>query len=89
MPWTSTAALETLAAELGKRGYEAKLIAPDKREPWLAVRNPRVPMMAETIVAQGEWFWWPWADRIGPADDVPAAADRVARVLAAATGSDL
>jgi hypothetical protein len=53
------------------------------------VRNPRVPMRAETIVAQGEWFWWPWADRIGPADDVPAAADRVARVLAAATGSDL
>ena len=87
MPWTSSQALETLAAELRRRGYEAKLITPEGREPWLAVRNPQVPMLAETVLVHAEWFWWPWQDRIGPATDVPAAADRVLRVLAAA-GSD-
>jgi hypothetical protein len=86
MCWTSTAALEELAAELARRGYEAKLIAPEGREPWLAVRNPHAPMLAEAVMAHAEWFWWPWADRIGPAGDVPAAADRVARVLSAASG---
>ena len=25
-------------------------------------------------MAQGGWFWWPWADRIAPAADAPAAA---------------
>jgi len=78
-------ALEALAGELGRRGYDAKLISPEGREPWLAVRNPRVPMLAETVMAHADWFWWPWADRIGPADDVPAAADRVVRVLSAAS----
>jgi hypothetical protein len=76
-------ALEALADELGRRGYDAKLIAPEGREPWLAVRNPHAPMLAETVMAYAEWFWWPWADRIGPAGDVRAAADRVARVLSA------
>ena len=86
MSWTSSQALETLAAELHRRGYEAKLITPEGRDPWLAVRNPQVPMLAETVLAHAEWFWWPWQDRIGPATDVPAAADRVLRVLAAAGG---
>jgi hypothetical protein len=79
MPWTSTAALETLAAELGKRGYEAKLIAPEGREPWLAVRNPRVPMLAETVMAHADWFWWPWADRIGPGDSAEFLAPKPGR----------
>ena len=83
MPRTSSQALETLAAELQRRGYEAKIITPEGREPWLAVRNPQVPMLAETVLVHAEWFWWPWQDRIGPATDVPAAADRVLRVLAA------
>ena len=85
MSCTSAHAFDTLAAELRRRGYDAKLIAPEEREPWLAVRNPQVPMLAETVLAQANWFWWPWRDRIGPAD-VPAAADRVLRVLAATSG---
>jgi hypothetical protein len=44
-------------------------------------------VMAEDIMAQAGWFWWPWADRIAPAADVPAAAARVATVLRVA-GSD-
>jgi hypothetical protein len=80
-------ALEALGAELGRRGYDAKLIVPPGREPWLAVRNPQVPMLAETVLAQAEWFWWPWADRIAPAADVPGAADQVVRVLAGVAGA--
>lgn len=86
MAWTSTQALETLAGELSRRGYDAKLIAPQGREPWLAVRNPSLPMLAETVLAHAEWFWWPWADRIGPATDVAATADRIVRVLASTPG---
>jgi hypothetical protein len=86
MSWTNSQALETLAAELGRRGYEAKRVSPDGRDSWLAVRNPQAPMLAETVLAHAEWFWWPWQDRIAPTADVPAAADRVLRVLAAAGG---
>ena len=87
MPRTSAQAVEALAEELRRRGYQADLITPEGREPWLAVRNPQVPMLAETVLIHAEWFWWPWLDRIGPATDVSAAADRVLRVLAVA-GSD-
>jgi hypothetical protein len=86
MSCTSAHALDTLAAEPRRRGHEANLIAPEGREPWLAVRNPQVPMLAETMLAQADWFWWAWRDGIGPAADVPAAADRVLRVLAATSG---
>ena len=78
-----TTALEKLGAELSARGFEARLVTPQDRPPWLAVRNPRAEVMAEDVMAQGGWFWWPWADRIGPACDVPAAAARVATVLRA------
>ncbi len=39
-------------------------------------------------MADAEWFWWPWADRIAPAADVAAAADAIARVLALAPAGD-
>jgi len=45
-------------------------------------------MLAETVMAAAEWFWWPWADRIAPAADVAAAADAIARVLALAPAGD-
>jgi hypothetical protein len=83
-PGNDTAALEKLAAELNARGYEARLTVPDGRPPWLAVINPAAPMLAETVMAYVEWFWWPWEDRIAPAADVAAAADAIARVLALA-----
>jgi hypothetical protein len=76
------AALEKLAAELGARGFETRLLAPEGWRPSLAVRNPRAPMLSETILAQAEWFWWPWADRIAEIADVAAAADKIGRVLA-------
>ena len=81
---TDTAALESLGAELNARGFDAHLVTPGGKQPWLAVRNPRAEVMSEDVMAQGGWFWWPWADRIAPATDVPAAAARVATVLRAA-----
>jgi len=38
-------------------------------------------MLAETVMAVKDWYWWPWADRIAPVDDVAEAAARVASVL--------
>jgi hypothetical protein len=83
-----TAALEKLAAELTARGYEARLIAPDGRLPRLTVINPASTMLAETVTADAQWFWWPWADRIAPAGDVATAADAIAQVLALAPAGD-
>ena len=87
-PGNDTAALKKLAAELNARGYETRLTVPDGRPPGLAVINPAVPMLAETVMAYEEWFWWPWADRIAPAADVAPAADAIARVLALAPAGD-
>jgi hypothetical protein len=78
-----TAPLEKLAAELGARGYDVTLIVAAGRRAALAVRNPAAPMLTEDILADAEWFWWPWADRIAAVTEVAAAAEQVARVLAA------
>lgn len=78
----STSSLGMLADELAARGYEAQLITPDGRRPSLAVRNPATPILAENVVADAQWFWWSWADRIAEVTDVAAAAERVAHVLA-------
>jgi hypothetical protein len=43
-------------------------------------------MLAETVLAHANWFWWPWRNRIAPAADVPAAADRVLQALTATSG---
>jgi hypothetical protein len=78
-----TSALGQLADALTERGYQAQLITSDGQRPSLAIRNPAAPILAENVLADTESFWWPWADRIAPVTDVAAAADRVARVLAA------
>lgn len=80
---TQATALDQLADELSARGYQARLAAPSERRPSLAVRNTAVPRMAERVMAEDGWFWWPWADRIAPVTDIAAAAERVSRVLAA------
>jgi hypothetical protein len=76
----ATVALEKLRTELEARGFAAQLETNAGRGQSLAVRNPRAPMLSETVTADAGWFWWPWADRISPVADVVAAADRVARV---------
>ena len=78
--------LEGLAGELGKHGMRTKVVAPPGRVPSLRVVNPAVSRLAEDIyVGRSQdglwWFWWPWAERIGPGDEFAAAADVIARVL--------
>lgn len=78
--------LEGLAGELGKHGMRTRLVAPPGRVPSLHVVNPSVSRLAEDIyVGRSQdglwWFWWPWAERIGPGDEFAATAALIARVL--------
>ena len=79
--------LEKLADELTHRGLEAWLMAPPGRVPSLYVTNPGARALEENVYAgvcqDGMyWFWWSWAERIGVADDLDAAAGTITRVLA-------
>jgi hypothetical protein len=67
----------------GARGYETRVIAAHDSAPWLAVRNPQTARLSEKVMAQADWFWWPWADRIAPTAAAGQAANRVALVLRA------
>ena len=80
--------LEGLAEELGKRGLLTRLITPPGRVPSLHVVNPVVSRLAEDVyVGRSQdglwWFWWPWAERIAPGDQLAMAAAQIARVLSA------
>jgi hypothetical protein len=81
MPGTDTADLEKLAAELGARGFETT-ITPDERLPYLTARNPDASALSEIILAHQGFYWWSWAERIGPVSDIAAVASRIAHVLA-------
>jgi hypothetical protein len=78
--------LERLADELGRRGLHATLTTPAGRVPSLHVVNPTASRLAEDVyVGRSQdglwWFWWPWAERIAPGDDVSQAASVIAKVL--------
>lgn len=79
--------LERLGRELRDRGFAVRLTTPQGGPPSLHVVNPRASALAENILAESIggswWFWWSWAERIAPADDLCEAVDRVTRVLAA------
>jgi hypothetical protein len=77
----AVAALEKLAAELGSRGFDP-LVTTAVGRPALVVSNPDAPALSETILVDGRWFWWSWAERIVSTEAVPAAADAIGRVLA-------
>ncbi len=78
--------LECLAEELRRHGLTTRLIAPAGRIPSLHVVNPAASRLAEDVyVGRSQdglwWFWWPWAERIAPGDELAAAAALIARVL--------
>jgi hypothetical protein len=79
--------LEKLAAELGARGFETRLLAAEGRVPSLSVTNPQAAMLSEDVVAGDGWLWWSWAERITPVADVGGAADAITRVLAYGSSS--
>jgi hypothetical protein len=77
--------LEALAEEVEKRGFSAE-VTRDGRRMCISVVNRTVPQLSENVyVAPLEdgswWFWWSWADRLAPIDDVDAAAFKIAYVL--------
>ena len=78
--------LEKLAEELKNRGLEAWLMAPPGRVPSVYITNPAARALEENVYAnRGKdglwWFWWSWAERVSPADDLEAAATAVSHVL--------
>jgi hypothetical protein len=78
------AELEKLAAELAGRGFDPVITTAGGRLV-LVVSNPRALALSENILADSDWFWWSWEERIVPTEDVPGAADAIARVLAHAS----
>lgn len=82
--------LAGLAVELARHGLNTRLMTPVGRVPSLHVVNPLASRLAEDVYVGRSldgiwWFWWPWAERIAPGDDVKTAATLIARVLAART----
>jgi hypothetical protein len=77
--------LKALAEDVQKRGFAAHVVQ-DGRYASVSVINRSVPQLSENVyIAPAEdgswWFWWSWADRLAPIDDVDAAAFKIAYVL--------
>jgi hypothetical protein len=83
----ATTQLEKLAAELGERGFNARLHLNEGRPTFLKVINTVAPVLTEQVLTAPQedgalWFWFPWPEAITPITEVQAAADRIERVLA-------
>jgi hypothetical protein len=79
--------LERLGEELERRGMQVRAVLPAGRVPSLYVVNPEARALEEHIYAGcgsdgAWWFWWSWAERISPTEDLAAAATAITRVLA-------
>jgi hypothetical protein len=77
----AVADLEALATELTTRGLQATVGAARGRPPYVDVHNPRASVLAERVYAHAGSFWWSWAERIAPCDEMTKAAAILARVL--------
>ncbi|MBG0815643.1 hypothetical protein [Planomonospora sp. ID82291] len=78
--------LRRLAAYLEAQSFRTRLRTREGPAPHLHVINPMVPARTEDVLAAHEedgewWFWLSWAGRIGHAEDVATAAERVVSVL--------
>lgn len=83
--------LERLGEEMTERGFLIRAVTPGAGPPYLRVANPIAPVLTDRVMCESGadgryWYWWPWAQRIAPVDDLGSAAERVARVLAAPNG---
>ncbi len=79
--------LEKLAAEVDGGDYQAWVVTPQGRRPYLHVRNRYAGQLTESIYAGDGHFWWGWAERIAPVTDVTDAARTIGRVLRAVGSS--
>jgi hypothetical protein len=82
--------LERLAAELGRRGLDAQIVAKGSR-PCLKVANPGTPELNERVLCrraedQSLCFWWPWQQAIGSVDDLETVAGKITAVLRSVEG---
>jgi hypothetical protein len=62
---TAISLLEAVGAELGRKGWAARLQIAPGRAPSLHVENPAAAQLAETTIYaapkdDGFWFWWSW-----------------------------
>ncbi|SDH38822.1 hypothetical protein SAMN05421505_11512 [Sinosporangium album] len=77
--------LQRLALQLEAHSFKVELTSRTGLVPQLRVINPAAPSVTEDVLAcedDGEWwFWLSWAGRIGQAEDVTTAAERIASVL--------
>jgi hypothetical protein len=75
-------ALERLAAVFNPDDFAVTLTLDEGRPPRLSVSNLHCPL-SEDVLSDGQRYWYPWAEPIGPVDDPAAAAAKIARVLRA------
>jgi hypothetical protein len=86
------ACLDALATELRSRGWAAYLAAPAGRLACLMVEDSREAaepgsVVAATDAATGDWwYWFGWAERIGPASAPGEAAEAVIAELRPTAG---
>lgn len=81
--------LTRLLGQLAERGLHARLLTQQGRLPRLRVISLDAPTLTEMVSASpldGEWwFWWSWAERITPVDELASAAERIHYVLTPAS----
>ncbi len=77
--------LTLLLDEHTQRGLHARLLIQPQHPPRLRVINPEAATLTELISAAPLdgvwWFWWSWAERITPVNEVASAAQRIQYVL--------
>jgi hypothetical protein len=82
--------LGDLEAELRGRGLVVVLDA-DRPVPRLYVGSQAAIGGDNVLAAPGKsrswWYWWPWCERIAPADQPALAAEMIIRTLTTETGA--
>ena len=79
--------LDMLAAQLHTRGWTAYLTMPADRVAALSVQDPHDRAQWNDIIAApggatGDWwYWFSWAERIGPIHAPAAAAEAIIKAL--------
>ncbi|WP_214416876.1 hypothetical protein [Sphaerisporangium fuscum] len=89
---TATAHLQALGEVLQSRGLHVRVGATAGGLPQLIVISTAVPTLSEVILAAQRdgrwWFWWSWAERIAPIDDMATAVTQICRALTPAGDRD-
>ncbi|MFJ2034349.1 hypothetical protein [Streptosporangium sp. NPDC087985] len=86
--------LEELRNRLQVVGFQARVCSAPRRDvASMRVINPEVTSLTEIVYAAqeaGQWhFWWSWAEKIAPVDEIDAVTKRIAHVLTPAGRPEL